>query len=71
MFKNIILIIQIIIAILLTLTILVQSKGTGLSKAWGMSGGTSFARRGLEKVIFRSTFFLAVIFIIVSIIQVL
>jgi len=67
--KVIILILQIITAFLLTALILVQSKGTGLSKSWG--GGTlkSFTRRGLEKLIFKSTFIILFLFLLISFLQ--
>lgn len=61
------LIIQIIAATTLTGLILIQSKGTGFGRAWG--GSSSFTRRGLEKIIFRSTFLISAIFIVVSILQ--
>jgi protein translocase SecG subunit len=66
--KNLIPIIQIITAILLILTILVQTKGTGFGRVWG-STGSSFTRRGLEKLVFRATFAFATIFIVISILQ--
>ena len=68
--NSILLVFQIVSAIALTLAILVQSKGSGLGKAWG-SGSTSFTRRGLEKILFKLTFLLAGIFILVSILQIL
>jgi protein translocase SecG subunit len=64
--KNTFLIIQIISAILLTGAILIQARGTG----FGRGSAASFTRRGLEKLIFRLTFVLAGIFMLVSILQV-
>ena len=67
-----ILTIQTISAFILTGMVLIQSKGTGLGRAWGGSGSSvSFKRRGLEKLIYRSTFVISFIFITTSIIQVL
>lgn len=63
---NILLVIQIISAILLVGTILIQARGTG----FGRGSAASFTRRGLEKLIFRLTFVFAAIFMLVSIIQV-
>lgn len=63
------LIVQMVSALLLIVVVLVQSKGSGLGKAWGGGGGTSFTRRGLEKLIFRSTFVIAFIFIASSLLQ--
>ncbi|MFC1710050.1 preprotein translocase subunit SecG [Patescibacteria group bacterium] len=68
-----ILTIQTISALVLTGLVLIQTKGTGLGRAWGGGGGSSvsFRRRGLEKLIFRSTFVISFIFITASIVQVL
>ena len=67
--KVTLLVIQTISALILTLLILVQSKGTGLSKSLGGGGLKSFTRRGLEKLIFRSTFVVLTIFLVISLIQ--
>ncbi len=67
--NNGIIVLQIIVSLLLVGAILVQTKGTGFGRAWG--GSTSFTRRGLEKLIFRGTFVLTTLFIIISILQVL
>jgi len=67
--KIFLLIIQIITAFLLVLLVLVQSKGTGLSKSWGGSNLKSFTRRGLERVIFKSTFVILAVFLVVSFLQ--
>jgi protein translocase SecG subunit len=64
--KNTFLVIQIVSAILLTGTILIQARGTG----FGRGSTASFTRRGLEKLIFRLTFVFAAIFMLVSILQV-
>lgn len=68
--RNVLFAVQIIISILLVSAILVQTKGTGFGRVWGTSG-VSFARRGLEKLVFKSTFILAALFVIVAIIQIL
>ncbi len=64
--KNTFLVIQIISAILLSGTVLIQARGTG----FGRGSTASFTRRGLEKLIFRLTFVFAAIFMLVSILQV-
>ncbi len=65
--RNTFLLIQSISAILLIGVILIQARGTG----FGRSGGStsSFTRRGLERLVFRLTFILAAVFILVSILQ--
>lgn len=65
--RNVLLIIQILVSILLILAILAQTKGKGFGRS--LAGNVSFTRRGLEKVVFRATFILVAIFIIVSILQ--
>jgi protein translocase SecG subunit len=64
---NLLLFGQIVTAVLLMGAILIQSKGTGLGRSFG-AGQSSFTRRGLEKVIFRATFVLTALFVIISII---
>lgn len=64
---------QTISALALIGLVLIQTKGTGLGRAWGGGGGSSvsFRRRGLEKIIFKSTFVVSFIFITASVVQVL
>jgi protein translocase SecG subunit len=69
--EKIINIIQIVIACLLTLTILFQQRGTGLSGAFGGEGGFYFKKRGAEKILFIATIILAVLFIASAIIAIL
>lgn len=58
---------QVIIAILLMASILMQSKGAGLGSTFGGSGGGVYlTKRGLEKKLFIVTIVLAVIFILLS-----
>lgn len=68
MAKNILLLLQIIISVVLILFILVQNKGTGFGRVWGST--SSFTKRGLEKVIFKLTFVLTAIFVLLSIVTV-
>lgn len=56
-------IVQIAIAVLLIATILLQSRGSGLSSAFGGGGGVYYQKRGMEKILFRSTILLAVLFL--------
>ncbi len=64
--ENLLLVAQIITGILLTGAILIQTRGTGFGRG---SSHASFTRRGLEKLVFRSTFVLVAIFVIVSILR--
>lgn len=58
---------QIASAIILIGLILLQSTGTGISRAWGSS--QSFSRRGLEILLFRATFVVAAFFVLSAILQ--
>ncbi|HJY98987.1 MAG TPA: preprotein translocase subunit SecG [Patescibacteria group bacterium] len=62
-------IIQIIASVVLIGLILMQARGTGLGRTFGASGGTSFSRRGLEKLVFKLTFVFVFIFILVSVLR--
>ncbi len=57
---------QIIIAILLIITISLQSRGGGLSSVFGGGGASFQTKRGAEKTVFVATIVLAVLFFIVS-----
>ena len=59
-------ILQIIFAIILIGSILLQSKGTGLGAAFGGSGAIYRTKRGAEKIIFYATIGAAVLFFAVS-----
>lgn len=67
--KEALLVIQIISGVIVSGLVLVQSKGSGLGRAWGGGGGTSFTRRGLERVLFKSTFVFSALFIVLAIAQ--
>lgn len=65
--KNIILIVQIILSILLVASILIQAKGTGLSSS--IMGGSSIysTKRGVEKIVYRFTILISLLFFASSI----
>ena len=62
-------ILQLIISVVLVVLILLQERSAGLSGIFGGEGGFYQTRRGLEKIIFRSTIVLAALFMIIAIIQ--
>jgi protein translocase SecG subunit len=66
--KNILLLVQMVVGLALVVAILIQNKGTGFGRVWG-AGPQSFTRRGLEKLVFRATFVLVAVLVIVSILQ--
>lgn len=57
---------QTVLAIVLIACILLQSRGAGLGGAWGGGGELYTTRRGVEKLLFRGTVVVAVLFVIVS-----
>jgi len=68
--KDFLIIIQMLTAVTLVVLILMQAKGTGFGSSWG-GGGSSFTRRGLEKLVFKMTFVVTAIFLLVSFINIL
>jgi preprotein translocase subunit SecG len=66
---NILLAIQIILGVLLSGLILIQSKGSGLGAAFGSKIGAYSTKRGVEKTVFYLTVILSVLFFLSSILQ--
>jgi len=64
-------IIQLVLAVLVIVSILLQQRGSGLSGAFGGEGGVYSTRRGVEKILFRGTVVVAVLFFGVSIARLL
>lgn len=62
---------QIVLAVLLTGSVLIQQKGSGLSSAMGGSGIEYSTKRGADKFFFRATIVLAILFMAVSIWRIL
>ncbi len=54
--------IEVAVAVLLSLCILVQHRASGLTSTFGGSGAVVVQRRGAERVIFRLTIILSVVF---------
>ena len=54
---------ELVIAILLTISILLQNRGAGLSSTFGGDFGGYYSKRGFEKFLVRFSVFLAVVFI--------
>ncbi len=57
---------QAVISILLSLAILTQQRGTGLSATFGGSGGFYASKRGAEKVLYNATVIFAILFVVNS-----
>lgn len=62
--KKILLIIQIVISTLLIVSILLQVRGSGLGSLFGGVGGEFYrSKRGIEKLLYRATIILAILFV--------
>ncbi|MBI2773846.1 MAG: preprotein translocase subunit SecG [Chloroflexi bacterium] len=59
---------QIVIAIAVGASILLQARGTGLSSTFGGESTAYRSRRGLERVLFRLTIVLATVFVLISLV---
>ncbi|MFH1253138.1 MAG: preprotein translocase subunit SecG [Candidatus Uhrbacteria bacterium] len=64
-------VINIILSIALILGILLQARGTGLGGAFGGEGNVYRTKRGVEKQLFRATIVVAILFIGVSLANVI
>lgn len=62
---------QIIIAIALIISILLQNRGAGVSGLFGGGGNVYMAKRGVEKKLFVATIVLSVLFFVVSLVNVI
>lgn len=60
-------IVQIVVAIAVGSSILLQARGTGLSSTFGGESTAYRSRRGLERTLFRITVVLIVAYVIISI----
>ena len=54
---------QLILAVLVIVSILLQQQGSGLGAAFGGEGNFYRSKRGLEKVLFYTTIVLVVLFV--------
>lgn len=64
-------ILQLIVSVLLVVSILLQSRGSGLSGAFGGDFGGYYTKRGLEKFLFYVSMVLGFIFIALSVVIVM
>jgi protein translocase SecG subunit len=67
MLQNILIWGQIIVSVLLTISILLQNRGAGLSASFGGDFGGYYTKRGMEKFLFGASIAFAVIFLGLSI----
>jgi preprotein translocase subunit SecG len=62
---------QMILAMALIASILLQQRGTGLGGAFGGEVTAYRSRRGIERMLFRLTIVLAVLFVVFSLLNLL
>jgi preprotein translocase subunit SecG len=68
---NPIIVAQMILAVALIASILLQQRGTGLGGAFGGEVTAYRSRRGIERTLFRLTIVLAVLFVVFSLLNLL
>lgn len=59
---------QIVIAVAVSASILLQARGTGLSSTFGGESTAYRSRRGLERTLFRLTIVLIVVYVVISLV---
>lgn len=64
------LIVQAVVAILLTLSILLQNRGSGLGSTFGGDFGGYYTKRGMEKFLLYATILFAILFFVLAIVNV-
>lgn len=69
--KQVLPVLQIISSLILIGLILIQARGTGFGRSSTFGGSSSFSRRGLEKLIFRATFVVVAVFLLLAVISLL
>lgn len=69
--KAVISLIEIVLALLLIVLIVIQSKGTGLGSTFGGDMGFYGTKRGAEKLLFITTIVVVFLFFIASIIGII
>ncbi|MBW7955636.1 preprotein translocase subunit SecG [Patescibacteria group bacterium] len=65
--REVLLIVQIVVSVLLTGAILLQAQGSGLGTSWGGGGETYHTKRGVERVVFILTIVGVVVFAALSV----
>ncbi len=69
--ENILNIAQIVLAAILVAAVLFQSRGTGLSTAFGGEGNVYRTKRGFEKTLFIATIVVSILFFAIAVANVL
>jgi len=69
--KTVVLVIQIVVAIALAGSILLQAKGSGMGSAFGDTSQQYRSKRGVEKLLYRGSIILAALFLLTALVNVL
>lgn len=64
-------IIQLVLAIFLIVTVLLQQRGSGLGSAFGGGGNVYGTRRGVDKILFQITIVVTILFFVAAILNLL
>jgi preprotein translocase subunit SecG len=67
--KDILTIIQLVLAVALVVVILLQQKGSGLGAAFGGSSNIYSTKRGVDKILFHATIVVSLLFFGVAILS--
>ena len=67
--QTILTIIQLVLALVLTLLIVLQQKGSGLSGVFGGSSNIYSTKRGIDKILHYSTIVVAAVFFALSLVR--
>lgn len=62
--------IHLIVSVLLVISILLQSRGSGLSSAFGGDFGGYYTKRGLEKFLFYTSIALSILFVLLAVVSI-
>jgi preprotein translocase subunit SecG len=65
---NLLQVAQIVIAVAVAASILLQARGTGLSSTFGGESTAYRSRRGLERTLFRLTVVLIAVYVVISLV---
>lgn len=66
---NVIILLQAVFGVLLSLSILLQHRASGLSATFGGSDTSYVQRRGAERVLFRGTIVLSILFFALTVVD--
>lgn len=65
--RSALIVLQLVVSVLFVLSVLVQSKSSGLSGALGgQMGAIQSTKRGAEKIVYRASLILGLLFILLS-----